>query len=499
MPRPQLPISIAPSHTFRSHSPLRSMPVLGRRTMSNKNGGRRGGKRCGHYFSLDRNMCEPLCAFGTAFIGMLLEQSATILLAWVQQVHGRIFTLSSPLTIRTTVSPRSLPSLWLTPRPPSPRRRRQPISRPTATLFTPPSPRRRRSIPRPTATLFTSPLLSPLRVLLNASKLPFSLQTTYTASAIFVINPTMSHHQQSCFSYTNNSYTSQFSFRLPSILLIALSIQQLVRRHTASSTTPTQLSCQLPKFPAETIQDDYRPLTWDQVIEQVLIPEALSCLIAEDLDLDPEDAITVIQDSTPFGLAYHSDPDDRDRSAAKFREDDNDSLAPFPALSPLNSPRPSPPQLALRTREYTPTPPPIDPASLCNYCDQEFPSEPSEDLLAMGKKLFSRSWAKPLPENPHHRALATITMSVDHCRRHQFERDEMPTALRQGWPLKPNFSRLFHRILDLGVALRALVHKRADSSQFFLATRRYYGNEVSKRSSLSAQYHSNRSSEHGTG
>ncbi|KAJ7270602.1 hypothetical protein B0H12DRAFT_1177792 [Mycena haematopus] len=254
------------------------------------------------------------------------------------------------------------------------------------------------------------------------------------------------------------------------------------------------------KFPAETIPDDYdySPLTWDQVIEQVLIPEALTSLIAEDLHLDLEDAIAVIQDSTPFGLAYHSAPDDRDRSAAKFREDDDDLLAPFPAPSPLNSPRSPPPQLTLRTTP-TPTPPPVDPASLCNYCDQEFPSEPSTVLLAMGKKLFSRSWPKPLPENPHHRALPEITMSVDHCKRHQFERDEMPTALRRGWPLKPSFARLFHRILDLGVALRALVYKRADSSQFFLAARQYYGNEVSKRSSLSAQYHSNRTSKHGTG
>ncbi|KAJ6497906.1 hypothetical protein C8R45DRAFT_926497 [Mycena sanguinolenta] len=237
-------------------------------------------------------------------------------------------------------------------------------------------------------------------------------------------------------------------------------------------------------FPEATIQIDCSPLSWDQALERVLVPEVLTLLIAQELNMEAEDAIAVIQDSTPFGLAYHSDPDNRDRSAAKFHE----LPAPFPALSPCSSPIPSPPlpppQLDIRID--SPAPPPIDPSSLCNFCDEELPSELSEDLLAMGKAVFRKSWVQPLLQNQLHRALPVITMAADY--------------FRQGWPLKLEFVQLFHRIFDLRLSLRALIYKRGlNSSLFFTEAREYYGSQVSKLSSLSSQYLNKRESEHGTG
>ncbi|KAJ7135718.1 hypothetical protein C8R44DRAFT_531496, partial [Mycena epipterygia] len=88
----------------------------------------------------------------------------------------------------------------------------------------------------------------------------------------------------------------------------------------------------------------------------------------------------------------------------------------------------------------------IDLASLCDYCDQILPAVPSDQLIAMGQKLYRVSWSQPLPDNPNHRRTPLITMTVDYCQRHRFEREHLPEAICGGWPFSPNFSRLFHRI-----------------------------------------------------
>ncbi|KAK7054269.1 hypothetical protein R3P38DRAFT_2856371 [Favolaschia claudopus] len=63
--------------------------------------------------------------------------------------------------------------------------------------------------------------------------------------------------------------------------------------------------------------------------------------------------------------------------------------------------------------------------------------------------LFSKSQPAPHPENRLHRALpmAIITMPVDCCSRHQFERQELGLATRKKWPLKPDFARLLRSVL----------------------------------------------------
>ncbi|KAJ7241663.1 hypothetical protein B0H12DRAFT_993088, partial [Mycena haematopus] len=84
------------------------------------------------------------------------------------------------------------------------------------------------------------------------------------------------------------------------------------------------------------------------------------------------------------------------------------------------------------------------------------------------------------------------------CVRHRFEREHIPAAIHGGWPFDPDFSSLYHRILDLGQPLRNIC-KALDQSHFYLSARRYYGDKVTQRSMLAAQYSSNRSSQHGTG
>ncbi|KAJ7451205.1 hypothetical protein B0H11DRAFT_1692711, partial [Mycena galericulata] len=138
-----------------------------------------------------------------------------------------------------------------------------------------------------------------------------------------------------------------------------------------------------------------------------------------------------------------------------------------------------------------------DPETLCNYCDEEFPCTPSKELLAMGEKLYRISWSDPLPDNIGHRSIPSMQAAADYCSRHRFERVHVPAAIEGHWPFKPDFSRLFRRILDLGQILRDLC-KNSDQSPFFCSARKHYGTKVTQLSSLGAQFASTRSSEHGT-
>ncbi|KAJ6577781.1 hypothetical protein B0H19DRAFT_1253094 [Mycena capillaripes] len=135
-------------------------------------------------------------------------------------------------------------------------------------------------------------------------------------------------------------------------------------------------------FPAATIMVEYTPLSWGELIEQVLIPEALVALIADELKLSPEDAVELLHSSTPFGLEYHSDILDRDRCTAKTREL---AAASFPISSPLLAPHALSPTLAPVSWEREPSP--IILEHLCSYCDQQLPIVPSETLVTMGQSI----------------------------------------------------------------------------------------------------------------
>ncbi|KAJ7781695.1 hypothetical protein B0H14DRAFT_3585742 [Mycena olivaceomarginata] len=254
-------------------------------------------------------------------------------------------------------------------------------------------------------------------------------------------------------------------------------------------------------LPATAITVEYSPLTYDALAEQVLIPEAMICLIMHELGISNEEAIDVLHDSTPFSLAYHSDISDRDRCVAHFRnscEDAAPKTAPFPLPSPLLPPHALSPTLAPDNFEREPTPLSLISENLCHFCDEELPFAPSNTLIAMGKKLFELSWPDHMPDNPQHCRVPQIRMTVDYCARHHFKKDHIPVAIFGGWPFKPNFSRLFYRILDLGPTLRNLC-KGLNQSHFFLGAIEYYGDKLTQQSSLKAQYASNRSSEHGAG
>jgi hypothetical protein len=178
-------------------------------------------------------------------------------------------------------------------------------------------------------------------------------------------------------------------------------------------------------FPEATIDAAlHAPLDWDAFMAQVLIPEAIVLLIVEELQIMPDEAIETLEASTPFGHAYHSDSLDRTHCI-------NHISMSNPAQFPLPSPLLTPTRLLSPNpgMESDQLPAPIDPCTLCNYCNELLPATSSAELVAKGEKLFSISWADPLPDNPGHRRTPHIMNTLDYCQRHRFERDHLPKAL----------------------------------------------------------------------
>ncbi|KAJ6461815.1 hypothetical protein C8R45DRAFT_1179112 [Mycena sanguinolenta] len=102
-------------------------------------------------------------------------------------------------------------------------------------------------------------------------------------------------------------------------------------------------------FPECTITIDFAPLSWNSLMEQVLIPEAIICLIREELDATDDLTGTILKDSTPFGLAYHSDArEEPPPSLPEAPLSIGMQVTSFPALSPLLLPHELSPPLLLQ-------------------------------------------------------------------------------------------------------------------------------------------------------
>lgn len=71
----------------------------------------------------------------------------------------------------------------------------------------------------------------------------------------------------------------------------------------------------------------------------------------------------------------------------------------------------------------------------------------------MRERLLKQSWSYPTPENPDHRKAAHFTVYQEYCDRHELETSVLPIAEAAGWPLAPNFDRLYIRILKLQKSL----------------------------------------------
>ena len=100
--------------------------------------------------------------------------------------------------------------------------------------------------------------------------------------------------------------------------------------------------------------------------------------------------------------------------------------------------------------------PPDDPETLCPWCDERLPSEPTTHLSNLIAAAKSKSRRDERLANPLGLRAPLATFSVV-CQRHRFERDWIPHARQKHWPTLINFNQVPERITRLKGALGAIV------------------------------------------
>ena len=100
--------------------------------------------------------------------------------------------------------------------------------------------------------------------------------------------------------------------------------------------------------------------------------------------------------------------------------------------------------------------PAIDPKTLCPWCDEPLPSDPTAHLralIAAAKRISHRDDRITNPLGLH----APLTASISVCQRHRFERNWVPRARKRGWPTTIDWDALSGRIVRLRNHLQAIV------------------------------------------
>ncbi|CDO69661.1 hypothetical protein BN946_scf184851.g49 [Trametes cinnabarina] len=100
--------------------------------------------------------------------------------------------------------------------------------------------------------------------------------------------------------------------------------------------------------------------------------------------------------------------------------------------------------------------PSVDPSTLCPWCDERLPSNPTPYLTSLIEGARRRSYPDDRPTNPLGlRAPPMVFVTV--CQRHRFERVWIPRARRRGWPTRIDWGSFRGRIEKLEDKLRAIV------------------------------------------
>ena len=100
--------------------------------------------------------------------------------------------------------------------------------------------------------------------------------------------------------------------------------------------------------------------------------------------------------------------------------------------------------------------PSVDPKTLCPWCDERPPDEPTPHLRALISAAKRVSHPEDRLTNPIGlRAPPAAFVGV--CQRHRFERDWIPRARQKGWPTRIVWDRLADRVNRLKATLQAIV------------------------------------------
>ncbi|KAG1860270.1 RTC4-like domain-containing protein [Suillus subalutaceus] len=98
----------------------------------------------------------------------------------------------------------------------------------------------------------------------------------------------------------------------------------------------------------------------------------------------------------------------------------------------------------------------IDPSTVCPYCDEPLPRNPTpqlENLLATAKR---KSYPDPRPRNSSG-LKAPLGIYISACQRHRFETHSLPEAMEKGWPQSIDFKKVPKRVEGMKGALEAII------------------------------------------
>ncbi|KAI0077757.1 hypothetical protein K474DRAFT_1567468, partial [Panus rudis PR-1116 ss-1] len=98
-----------------------------------------------------------------------------------------------------------------------------------------------------------------------------------------------------------------------------------------------------------------------------------------------------------------------------------------------------------------------DPSSLCPWCDEPLPPNPSPLLRSLIQNASQRSYPDPRPSNPHG-LRAPLTTFAAVCQRHSFECVQVPLAHQRGWPTSIQWDQLAERVRRMKGRLRKIVN-----------------------------------------
>lgn len=100
--------------------------------------------------------------------------------------------------------------------------------------------------------------------------------------------------------------------------------------------------------------------------------------------------------------------------------------------------------------------PTIDPSTLCPWCDDVLPPEPSAHLQALIRSVREHSYNDPRPTNPLG-LYAVSSRFVVVCQRHAFEQTQVPLAEQNGWPREINWDAVGERVIHQEQVLRQII------------------------------------------
>ena len=102
----------------------------------------------------------------------------------------------------------------------------------------------------------------------------------------------------------------------------------------------------------------------------------------------------------------------------------------------------------------------VDPKTLCAFCDEPWPKEPSKELTDLFARIRPRAWPQPRYRNACG-LQAPVEVFIDLCNMHRNETTVIPEGLAQGWPSEIDFDAVPQRLWKLKSKLEKIINHPA--------------------------------------